>query len=438
MVDYTLSSYEEALKTYDQNVENLKYTSSNEIENLTEVFHRTQKDVENDPFLSLSEKSRMLKKRQEGFDKLKKEKEKKLEMDVNSEVKNKEDFLAQDWWFHYHCFKTLSEISKLKEVELCEVSKELEKKQEELARLQAELEAKQKEADDLKLDLNTIQTGTLHETFFQLDVMPRIKKVESALKVLEGQNEYNLSKDFVNRTIRCLTKECKKQNGELNYEWWKLELSFDTVENWIKWEDLEVKGKLISILTDGGFVVTKMEAIKPDLSELNVTLSKTSLMPRFNRKWENEFGNMPLYVRERLLILDKDDIQWRIDIFKQLSFSFANEPAFIKQVEMARSEWVNLIEDIDKWLNQYVNKLWNIELRTSDDKKQYFKIPLDCNQRNARILMEMGQNGVMRILCVAPHVDYDNILRWQTKNYFQTWKWNWTKRWKQWRKTWRA
>jgi hypothetical protein len=96
MVDYTLSSYEEALKTYDQNVENLKYTSSNEIENLTEVFHRTQKDVENDPFLSLSEKSRMLKKRQEGFDKLKKEKEKKLEMDVNSEVKNKEDFLAQD------------------------------------------------------------------------------------------------------------------------------------------------------------------------------------------------------------------------------------------------------------------------------------------------------------------------------------------------------
>ena len=438
MVDYTLSSYEEALKTYDQNIEDLKNRSSKEVQDLAEVFYRTQKDVQNDPFLPLSEKSRVLKKRQKRFDSLKKEKEEQLESDLDAELKNKEKFVTQNWWFDYHCFVTLSEISKLKERELGEISRELEKKQEELARLQAELESKQKEVDDLKLDLNTIQTGTLHETFFQLDVMPRIKKVELALKALDGQNDYNLSKDFVSRTIRCLIKECKKQRGELNYDWWKLELSFDTVENWVKWEDLELKGKLINILTDEGFIVSKMKAINPDLSKLNVTTSRIALMPKFNRKWENNFGGMPLYVKERLLILDKDDIKWRVDIFKQLSFCFADESAFIRQVETARSEWVDLIEDIDKRLNQYVNKLWNIELRTSDDKKQYFKIPLECNQRNARILMEMDQDGVMRILCVAPHVDYDNILRWQTKNYFQTWKGNWTKKWKQWRKTWRA
>lgn len=434
MVDYTLSSYEEALKTYDQNVENLKYTSSNEIENLTEVFHKTQKDVENDPFLSLSEKSRMLKKRQEGFDKLKKEKEKKLEMDVNSEVKNKEDFLAQDWWFHYHCFKTLSEISKLKEVELCEVSKELEKKQEELARLQAELEAKQKEADDLKLDLNTIQTGTLHETFFQLDVMPRIKKVESALKNLEEQDDYDFSKDFVNRTIRYLTKECKKQNGLLNYEWWKLKLSFDTVENWIKWENSGLKGKLINILSDWGFVVSKMDAPKFDLKERNSDISDFAMQFKMR---ENLLTNR-LYLVEQLLRLEKNDIQWRINMFKQLSFSFANESAFFKQVETARSEWVDLIEDIDKWLKLYLIRPGGIEFRVGDDKKEYFKISLECRQRNPRILMIKSPEEWMQILCVAPHEDYDNILRWQTKNYFQTWKWNWTKRWKQWRKTWRA
>ncbi len=238
MVDYTLSSYEEALKTYDQNVEELKDRSLKEIQDLTEVFYKTQKDVENDQFLSLSEKSRMLRKRQEWFDKLKKEKERQLEVDLDAEVKNKENFVDQNWWFDYHCFVTLSEISKLKEKKLLEISQELEKKKEELVHLQAEVDAKQKETDDLKLDLNTIQTGTLHETFFQLDVMPRIKKVELALKIFEGQNEYNFSKDFVNRTIRCLTKECKKQNGELKYEWGKLELSVDTVENWIKWEDL--------------------------------------------------------------------------------------------------------------------------------------------------------------------------------------------------------
>lgn len=440
MVNYTLSSYEEALKTYDQNVENLKGRSSKEIDDLAEVFSRTQKDVQNDQFLSLSERSRMLRKRQEWFDKLKKAKEKQLKKDLEAEEKNKQDFIAQNWWFDYHCFTTLGEISKLKQDKLWEVNQELAKKQEELTRLQAEIQGKQQEIDSLKWDLESIQSRMLHEAFFEFDIMPRIKTVERNLRDLEEnyKDDYIFPQDFVDRIVRYLVKECKKQNGLLNYEWWKLKLSFDTVENWTKWESEKLKGKVINILIDSGFLVSKMKIQKPDLRDENTDISVFNVSSSFRR-----YGSVlpdRLYLEEMLLSLDKDDIQWRMDIFEQLSFSFANKTAFIKQVKTARWEWVDLIEDIDRWLKLYITKPGGIgiESRTSDDKKEFLKISLDCKQRNPRILMTMDPIEWMKILCVAPHVDYDNILRGQTTNYFQTWKWNWTKRWKQWRKTWRA
>lgn len=438
MVDYTLSSYEETLKTYDQNIENVKGRSSKEIEDLAENFSKTQRNVQNDQFLSLSEKSRVLKKRQEWFDQIKKEKEKQLKLDLNIEIENKEKFMAQNWWLDYHCFITLNEINKLKKKKLWEISQDLAQKKEELARLQAEIENKQQEVEHLKWDLNSIQSGTLHEAFFEFDVMPRIKKVEVALKTLvDGhKNDYVLSSDFVSRTIRCLTKECKKQKGLLNYEWWKLKLSFNTVENWTKWESATLKREVINILTDCGFVISKMKVEKSDSKEENVE-NNTVWMSTSSRERESAKPH-ELYLRESLLSLDKNDIQWRIDIFKKLWFSFADEWAFIKQVKTARSEWVDLLKDIDKWIQLYLIKPGGIEPRTGDNNKAYFKISLDCWQRNPRILMTMDVDQWMKILCVAPHVDYDNILRGQTKNYFQTWKWNWTKKWKQWRKTWRA
>lgn len=437
MVDYTLSSYEEALKTYDQNIEDLKSSASKEIEDLSEVFSRTQKDVQDDQFLSLSEKSRMLKKRQEWFDRLKKEKEDKLSADLDAEVENKETFMAQNWWFDYHCFVTLNEINKVKGEKLRETSQYLAEKQEELARLQAEIESKQQEVSTLKWNLDFIQSGTLHEAFFEFDIMPRIKKVEVDLKTLveEHKSDYVFSQDFVSRTIRCLTKECKKQKGLLNYEWWRLKLSFDTVENWTKWENPALKREVLNILTNWGFVISKMEMEKVDLKEENTDIG-TNLASISLKKRESVSNE--LYLREMLLNLSKNDIQWRVNLFKELWFSFANEWAFIKQVETARSEWVDLIESIDRWIHQYLVKAGGIEQRTGDDKKVYFKISLDCRQRNPRILMTMDPIEWMKILCVAPHVDYDNILKGQTKNYFQTWKWNWIKKWKQWRKTWRA
>lgn len=440
MTEYTLSSYEEALKVYDQNAQSLIDRFSKEVEDLTEVFNRTQSEVESDQFLSSWDKKRLLKKRQEWFEKLKRERERQLKADLDVESQKRGDFIAQDWWFDYHCFTTLSEISKLKEQQIWEVNQEIEKKQQELARLQAEIESKKQEANDLQSDLESIQSKTLHEAFFEFDVMSKIKEVEKALTnlVVNHKNHYVFPQDFVSRTIRCLTKECKKEKGLLNYEWWKLKLSFNTVENWTKWEDEKLKAKVISILTDCGFIVSKMKWQSLILNEGNPksTVNPT-LTPLFSRRTGSELPNK-LYLKEMLQLLDKNDIQWRVNIIKQLSFSFANEEAFIKQVQTAMSEWVDLLADIDRWIQLYIEQPVGIELRISDDKKQYFKVSLDCKQRNPRILMVMDSRMKMKILCVAPHIDYDNILKWQTTNYFQTWKWDWTIKWKQWRKTWRA
>jgi aspartyl/asparaginyl beta-hydroxylase (cupin superfamily) len=130
-----------------------------------------------------------------------------------------------------------------------------------------------------------------------------------------------------------LTKECKKQKGLLNYEWWKLKLSFATVENWTKWESDALKKEVIDILTDWGFVVSKKEASKTTQREGNSDLMSLSIKKR-EISWSSE-----QYLKEILLHLDKTDIQWRVDIFKALWFSFENEGAFIKQVETARWEW---------------------------------------------------------------------------------------------------
>ncbi|MBO7094817.1 hypothetical protein J6V86_01185 [bacterium] len=89
-----------------------------------------------------------------------------------------------------------------------------------MARLQAEIESKKQEANDLQSDLESIQSKTLHEAFFEFDVMSKIKEVEKALTnlVVNHKNHYVFPQDFVSRTIRCLTKECKKEKGLLNYE----------------------------------------------------------------------------------------------------------------------------------------------------------------------------------------------------------------------------
>lgn len=441
MADYTLSLYEEALKVYDQNAWDIKCCFDKELEDLTDLFNKWQEDTEKDQFLSLSEKKRMLKKRQEWFDRLRKERENQLQADLQVEREKKEEFKSQNWWFDYHCFVTINELNKLKEAELWELNQELIRKQEELARLQKEIKAKQQEVDNVQNDLNAIKTGTLHDVFFELDVMPRIKNVELALKalVLDHNDEYDFPQDFVDRTIRCLIKESKKEKEDLNYEDWKLKLSFNTVENRTKWESQNLKDKVISILTDWWFIVSKSAGYKPKFQVQNKEIPTFSTVwtSIYARKSEHEWVNKQ-YLKEKLTLLDKTDIRWRIDIFKQLSFSFANESAFIKQVETASAEWVDLIEDIDRWLQQYMVKPFGIEPRIADDKKEYYKISLDCKQRNPRMLMVMVPSVWLNILCVAPHIDYDNILRWQTTNYFQTWKWDWTKRWKQWRKTWRA
>jgi len=440
MTDYTLSSYEEALKIYDQNAENLKDRYSKEIEELEDVFNKTQEDVKNDQFLLWTERARMLRKRKEWFIKIQKEKEKQLKADLDAENEHKDEFVLQNGWFDYHCFVILTEISKAKEEKLWEVNQELVKKQEELARLKAEIEAKEQEANDLKWDLASIQTETLHEAFFEFDVMPRIKKVESDLTTLveENKNDYAFPEGFVSRTVRCLTKECKKQKESLNYEWWQLKLSFNTVERRTEWESSKLKDRVISILRDWGFLVEKMEIKKPDLKAENMDIDISSItFTPIIRIHDNDVPNKQ-YLKDRLSHLEKDDIQWRMEIFKQLLFSFANESAFIKQVETARSEWVDLIEDIDRWLQVYIDTRGGISPRTSDDKREFLKISLGCNLKNPRILMTMDPIEWMKILCVAPHIDYDNILRGQTTNYFQTWKWDWTKKWKQWRKTWRA
>ena len=81
MTDYTLSSYEEALKIYDQNAENLKDRYSKEVEELEDLFNKTQEDVKNDQFLLWTEKARVLRKRKEWFNKIQKEKEKQLKAD---------------------------------------------------------------------------------------------------------------------------------------------------------------------------------------------------------------------------------------------------------------------------------------------------------------------------------------------------------------------
>ena len=89
MVDYTLSSYEEVLNSYDTKTESLRDVFSKEILDLTELFNKTQKCLENDQFLSSSEKTRILRKRQEWYDKLKAEKEKQLKINLEVEIENK-------------------------------------------------------------------------------------------------------------------------------------------------------------------------------------------------------------------------------------------------------------------------------------------------------------------------------------------------------------
>ena len=40
----------------------------------------------------------------------------------------------------------------------------------------------------------------------------------------------------------------------------------------------------------------------------------------------------------------------------------------------------------------------------------WYRIALNCNGRNPRILLKIDRNFKYNIVCIAPHEDYENIL----------------------------
>lgn len=258
-----------------------------------------------------------------------------------------------------------------------------------------------------------------------------IRKLKESLQNL--MDKHNVWKEFLRSLCRYLRNEWKFSRGMAFLNWEedeKLQISQKHVDQWTKRYWTDFIQDLVQLLRKEWIEVIQEESKVEDEKEEEIQELETNNQPISSE--ENEKRNLIKMLEGSNSISDS------ISILKYLWFRFENEEAFISQVKEAHNEWLLWVaENINRWIIKYMIGAWTIDYKKSK-KWNWYRIALSCNGRNPRILLKKDEKWNYTIVCIAPHQDYENILQWQTTNYFQLWKWNWMERGENWWKKWRA
>lgn len=259
-----------------------------------------------------------------------------------------------------------------------------------------------------------------------------IRKISEPIQNLMEQS--GIWKEFIGALRRYLRKEWKLSRGKALLSWEEnaeLQIFQKHINQWEKKYWIDFVKKLVQILREEWMDVIQerpTEEMEND-EGLDDSSSNNSLVSSEEVKNKNIIK----------MLENSNSISDSISILKYLWFIFENEETFINQVKEAENEWlVWVVENINRWIIKFIIGSWTIDHKKTSLWMNWYRIALNCNGRNPRILLKIDRNFKYKIVCIAPHEDYENILLWQTKNCFQLWKWNWMKRGESWWKKWRA
>lgn len=259
-----------------------------------------------------------------------------------------------------------------------------------------------------------------------------IRKISEPIQNLVEQ--FGVWKEFIGALRRYLRKEWKLSRGKALLSWEKkvdLQIFQKHINQWEKKYWVDFVKKLVQILCEEWIEIIQERVDEKMENDEELEDSRTNNSPVSSEEVRNK--------NIIKMLEDSNSISDSISILKYLWFRFASEEAFINQVKEAEDEWLLWVaENINRWIMRYIIGKWTIDYKKTNWGINWYRVALGCNGRNPRILMKRDPNLEFEIVCIAPHEDYENILLWQTKNYFQTWKWNWMKRGESWWKKWRA
>ena len=398
------------------------------------------------------------------IEQLKKElKLKKLEQEVVNHRKNVLELLDIELWalnqiradYKRQLFRTFEDtIGNENEsaVQLTAIQEGISLLEKKIAWLEKQLRSKKIDYKQILKELEWISSEDpkkekeMIEALKYAEIWILIRKLKEPLQDL--MDKYGVWKEFLRNLCRYLRNEWKLSRGVAFLDWEeniKLKISEKHINHWKKKYWADFIQYLVQLLREEWIEVIQEKSKDEDEDKKEIQKSEINNQPISSE--ENKKRRLIEWLENSSSISDS------VSILKYLWFRFLNEKSFINQVIEAQNEWLKwVVENINILINKRMegSSTWTIAYRKSKKKWCWYRIALNCNGRNPRILLkkdeedesevidEKDENWKYTIVCVAPHDDYENILLWQTKNYFQTWKWNWMERGENWWKKWRA
>lgn len=354
---------------------------------------------------------------------------------VSALNQNKDNYKSQIW-------EALEEIldkeeNVLQQADISTIQARIEWLNKKIPWLEKQLRSKKSDYKQILKELNGIisedpeKEKEMMEALKYAEIWMLIRKLKRPLQDL--MDKHNVWKEFLRSLCRYLRNEWKFSRGMALLNWEEdlnLQISQKHVDQWTKKYWADFIQDLVQLLCVEWIKVIQEKSKDENEDKKEIQEHETSNQPISSE--ENKKRNLIKMLEGSKNISDS------ISILRYLWFRFENEEAFINQVEEAENEWLSWVaENINRWIVKYMIGAWTIDYKKSK-KRNWYRIALSCNGRNPRILLKRDENWDYTIVCIAPHEDYENILQWQTKNYFQTWKWNWMERGESWWKKWRA
>ena len=359
-----------------------------------------------------------------------------LGKEVSVLSQNKDNYKSQIWEALEEIFDKNGE-SILQQVDITTIQARIEWLNKKIPWLEKQLRLKRYDYKQILKELDWIisenpeKEKEMMEALKYAEIWILIRKLRESLQDL--MDKYGVWKEFLRNMCRYLRNEWKISRGMAFLTWEenvKLQISQKHIDQWTKKYWADFIQNLMQLLWEEWIEIIQDETkVEEENSE---ETQEPEVVKQPISSEENEKRSLIKWLE------NSDSISDSISVLKYLWFRFEDEAAFINQVKEAQNEWLLWVaENINRWIIKYMIGAWTIDYKKSK-KWNWYRIALNCNGRKPRILLKRNEKWEYTIVCVAPHDDYENILQWQTTNYFQTWKWNWMERGENWWKKWRA
>ena len=288
--------------------------------------------------------------------------------------------------------------------------RQLEGTKEEIARELAEAISAEAKAEEVEKEYKNKKAEIVKERDEAAKVTEKIRRENNEwdldlLVIKEELDDLNLLKpDTIKKIVKCLGKE------------WKM-IPMSHVDSWFEWDEngIKVKNRFLSILSDYGREVYEDKKGKAKtssysapksaqdnlLDEKALLLKEVSEISMLKYAWRKIHRYLWIYEKLWYVIKDKESLS------AQLHAAYDYHPSVLNDIKK------DLIKKIqDPVNNKPEKKKWGSDT--------FFVIDLYCDGVNWRIILAEDKKT---ILCAAPHIPYERILRWEIKNLTQVFDW---------------